>query len=98
MLPLLTLHKLMPTGRYHCSMRLCANNISQLHLFQNEFIDVILATAESRPVLEKKILGRMCGPETNATNKPSQQVSNKGNWFSLNFISYFVSVEMLNGK
>ena len=40
----------------------------------------------------------MCGPETNATNKPSQQASNKGNWFYLNFISYFVSVEMLKGK
>ena len=35
-------------------MRLCVNNISQLHLFQNEFIDVILATVESRLVLEKK--------------------------------------------
>lgn len=98
MLSLLNLHKLMPAGRYHCSMRLCVNKISQLHLFQTEFIDVILATAKSRLVLEKKILDRMCGPETNATNKPSQQVSNKGNWFYLNFISYFVSAEMLKGK
>ena len=40
----------------------------------------------------------MCGPETNATDKPSQQDSNKGNWFYLNFISYFVPVEMLKGK
>ena len=54
MLPLWNLHKLMPAGRYHCSMRLCVNKISQLHLFQYEFIDVILATAESRLVLEKK--------------------------------------------
>ena len=36
----------------------------------------------------------MCVPEGNATNKPLQPASNKGNWFYLNF----VSVEMVKGK
>ena len=49
-------------------MRLCVNNISQLHLFQNEFIDVILATVESRLVLEKKYTGCV-------DQKPMQQIN-----------------------
>lgn len=84
----------MPAERFHYSMRLCVRNISHLHLFQDELINVFLAPVKSRLVLQKNSLVRMCVPEGNATNKPLQPASNKGNWFYLNF----VSVEMLKGK